>query len=112
MTKTRRLRSRLLPTFFGLTSEYRKYLFFQIHEIVYHGGGGYDWYTIYEMPIWLRKFTYKSISNNKQKESDAYKSVKSSNSNTTQIDMANPNKSKIPHKQISPPNYVTRTSKK
>jgi hypothetical protein len=64
------------------------------------------------MPIWLRKFTYQSIVECKQKESDAYKGVKSSNKGTTYIDMANPDKSKIPNTQISPPSYVTRASKK
>jgi hypothetical protein len=48
--------------FFGLTSEiapqYRANLFSQIHEIVFHGQGGYDWGTVYNMPIWLRKFTF------------------------------------------------------
>jgi len=28
---------------------------------VFHGKGGYDWYTVYNMPIWLRRFTFKSI---------------------------------------------------
>jgi hypothetical protein len=32
-----------------------------IHDIVYYGKGGFDWVTIYNMPIWLRKFTYKRI---------------------------------------------------
>lgn len=32
-----------------------------IHNIVFHGKGGYSWETVYNMPIWLRKFTYKSI---------------------------------------------------
>lgn len=32
-----------------------------IHEIVFHGKGGYDWGTVYNMPIWLRKFTFQSI---------------------------------------------------
>jgi hypothetical protein len=52
-------------TFFGLTSDIapqaRAALFKQIHEIVFHGKGGYDWNTIYDMPIWLRKFTFKQI---------------------------------------------------
>ena len=26
-----------------------------------HGKGGYNWETVYNMPIWLRKFTYNSI---------------------------------------------------
>lgn len=51
--------------FFGLTltnsAEYRKNLFTQIHNIVYHGNGGYDFGTIYNMPIWIRKFTFKQI---------------------------------------------------
>jgi hypothetical protein len=55
-----------VPTFFSLTlnqaAEYRQNLFSQIHEIVFHGGGGYDWDTIYNMPIWLRNFTFKKIS--------------------------------------------------
>jgi len=56
---------RLLSTFFGLTpeaaSEYRAAIFRQIHEIVFHGKGGYDWSTVYNMPIWLRRFTFNSI---------------------------------------------------
>jgi len=51
--------------FFGLTSEivpqYRVNLFTQIHEIVFHGQGGYDWETVYNMPIWLRKFTFHKM---------------------------------------------------
>ncbi len=51
--------------FFGLTldnaQEFRYNLFTQIHNIVYHGNGGYDWYSVYNMPIWLRKFTFKQI---------------------------------------------------
>ncbi len=52
-------------TFFGLTSEIAKQsrvnLFTQIHEIVFHGQGGYDWETVYNMPIWLRKFTFHKM---------------------------------------------------
>jgi hypothetical protein len=28
---------------------------------VFHSQGGYDWETIYNMPIWLRKFTYNKM---------------------------------------------------
>jgi hypothetical protein len=48
-------------TFFGLTPEYRLNVFSIIHDIVFHGNGGYDWHTVYNMPIWLRKFTYNKI---------------------------------------------------
>lgn len=36
-------------------------MFNQIHEIVFHGRGGYDWHTVYNMPIWLRKYTFEQI---------------------------------------------------
>tara|TARA_R110002110_G_scaffold332768_1_gene543727 strand:- start:2337 stop:2651 length:315 start_codon:yes stop_codon:yes gene_type:complete len=52
-------------TFFGLTPDTvpqsRSAIFTQIHEIVFHGKGGYDWETIYNMPIWLRRFTFNKI---------------------------------------------------
>jgi len=52
-------------TFFGLTPElaknYRINLFTQIHEMVFHGQGGYDWATIYNMPMWLRKFVFRKM---------------------------------------------------
>ena len=65
--------------FFGLTLEnsqtYRKNLFTQIHNIVFHGNGGYDWFTIYNMPIWLRKFTFHQIDQyNKDQNERANKS--------------------------------------
>lgn len=64
-------------TFFGLTSDIapqaRAALFKQIHEIVFHGKGGYDWNTIYNMPIWLRKFTFTQIQNFYKEEEEAIK---------------------------------------
>ena len=48
-------------TFFGLTPEYRKNLFSQIHEIVFNGKGGYSWAEVYNMPIWLRRFTFEKL---------------------------------------------------
>ena len=63
--------------FFGLTSseaaQYRLNLFSQIHEIVFHGKGGYDWNTIYNMPIWLRKFTFNKIKEFYEQEAESYK---------------------------------------
>lgn len=59
-------------TFFGLTSDLapqvRVNIFTQIHEIVFHGQGGYDWETIYNMPIWLRRFTFNKIKEYYDKE--------------------------------------------
>ena len=58
--------------FFGLTSEYRAALFSQIHEIVFYGKGGYDFHTVYNMPIWLRNFTFRKIQEHYEKEQEAY----------------------------------------
>ena len=55
--------SLLIIHFFGLTTEYRISLFKTIHNIVFHGNGGYDWDTVYNMPIWLRNFTFSEIKN-------------------------------------------------
>jgi len=58
--------------FFGLTSEIvpqvRANLFSQIHEIVFHGQGGYDWDTVYNMPIWLRNFTFNRMKEHYDKQ--------------------------------------------
>ena len=69
--------SQLGLVFFGLTSDVapqaRAALFKQIHEMVFHGKGGYDWNTIYNMPIWLRKFTFTQIQNFYKEEEEAIK---------------------------------------
>ena len=71
-------------TFFGLTltnvAEFRLHLFNQIHQIVFHGKGGYDWNTIYNMPIWLRKYTFNEIKKYYDEEKEAYENA--SNKNT------------------------------
>lgn len=80
-------------TFFGLTQQYRFNLFKTIHEVVFHGGGGYDWHTIYEMPIWLRTFTFNSLKEHydklkEQQESDQNIMVNKQNSSK---ELARPN---------------------
>ena len=62
--------------------ETRKAIFIQIHEVVFYGKGGYSWYDVYNMPIWLRKFTHAQISDFYQKESDSIESSKSGGSNS------------------------------
>jgi hypothetical protein len=82
--------SQLGLPFFGLTPkiipEVRKQLFTQIHEIVFHGKGGYDWNTVYNMPIWLRKFTFFQIQEHYNKEAKAIESSKGNNKQQTLMD--------------------------
>jgi hypothetical protein len=47
--------------FYGLTPEYRASLFNQLHDICFHGKGGYSFGEVYELPIWLRRFIHRSI---------------------------------------------------
>lgn len=93
--------SQLVSTFFGLTSDqvppFRKSLFKQIHEIIFHGKGGYDWETVYNMPIWLRKFTFHEINEFYKKESEEYEKAKTKNTNQ---------RTAIPKSgKISPPSF-------
>ena len=61
-------------TFFGLTldtiTQSRVAIFTQIHEICFHGKGGYQWEEVYNMPIWLRRFTFNKIQNFYKEEQD------------------------------------------
>lgn len=62
-------------SFFGLTPEIvpqaRVALFKQIHEIIFHGKGGYDYHTVYNLPIWLRKYIFNEIKEWYDKEQEA-----------------------------------------
>jgi len=71
-----------------------------IHEIVFYGNGGYDWHTIYNMPIWLRTFTYNKIKEHysPKKEDVVEESIK--------------NMKMAPKMPIPQPTYSTRASKK
>lgn len=57
--------------FFGLTPTYRAAIFNQIHEIVFHGKGGYDHDTVYAMPVWLRNYTFQKLNEYYEKEKEA-----------------------------------------
>ena len=63
--------------FFGLTSnnaqEARKNILTEVHEIVLHGGGGYIWSEVYNMPIYLRKFTLAKLKEHFDKVAEASK---------------------------------------
>ena len=89
----------LLSGFFGLTPKVRSSIFKQIHEIVFHGNGGYSWNDVYNMPIWLRKFTFHQIKQYYEKQSENNKKQKNTTSNKTL------------HPDINP-TYSSKASKK
>lgn len=99
------MRSQLQLRFFGLNSEYRKAIFKQIHEIVFHGNGGYDWTTVYNMPIWLRNVTFDFIK-------ESIKQQNPENKNDENIDITKINKNNIPqHLLEHKSDYTTKASK-
>ena len=89
-------------TFFGLTPKYREYVFSRIHEIVFYGQGGYDWDTVYHLPVRYREFIYNQIREHYEKQAkDAEKQQKSLKSKTTQTAKPNIN-----------PTYTAKAPKK
>jgi len=79
-------------------------IFTQIHEITFHGNGGYDYNTIYNMPIWLRNFTFNKIKEWHDKSKP--KAVDDSWTNSEAKAEAAKNK------KVKPPGYVTKASRK
>ena len=61
------------------------------------------------MPIWLRSFTWNRIVAHYNEEAEVNKKA---SQNANDIDMANPDRGKIPKQTISPPSYVTKASRK
>jgi len=76
--------------FFGLTPslapQIRINLFRQIHQIIFHGKGGYDHHTVYNMPLWLRKFTFSEIQKFYDDEKEAQEKPTSGKSNLINSD--------------------------
>ena len=60
----------MVLSFFGLTPQYRKLLFSQVHDLVYHGGGGFIHSEVYNMPTWLRRFHIQKINEHIEKENE------------------------------------------
>jgi hypothetical protein len=95
-------------TFFGLTIDTilqsRTAIFKQIHQIVFHGNGGYDWHTVYNMPIWLRRFTFNEIRKHFEEENEAIqKQSRGKNSNSKTV-IDSDGKVKLPNLLQKPTN--------
>ena len=87
--------------------EYRLVLFSQIHDIVFNGNGGYDWDTIYNMPIWLRLFTFNKLKEYYEKQNEEAEKQQNMLKNKSNKDIARPN--------VSPPKsptYIAKAPKK
>lgn len=77
---------------------------------MFFGKGGYDWETVYNMPIWLRKFTFNNINEYYKKEQEEY--TKASGKGelvTANKPLAKPN---VPDLSNIKPTYTSKVSKK
>ncbi len=81
-------------------------MFKTIHEIVFNGQGGYDWNTVYSMPIWLRKFTYQTLKEHYDKIAEENEKAQNLLQNKNNKELSRPN---IAPKQ---PTYTTKAPKK
>ena len=63
-----------------------------MHDLVFHGGGGFQYYDVYNMPVWLRRFHTQKISEyNKKQNEEAENSRKSMGSTQNRIQRPNIN---------------------
>jgi hypothetical protein len=84
--------------FFGLTPEYRAALFSQLHDIVFNGQGGYSFDTVYEFPIWLRRYIHRTMVEHYQKQNKEQQQQ----SGKTSV---------LQNGQIKAPDYSTKASR-
>ncbi len=73
---------------------------------MFHGKGGYDWETVYNMPIWLRRFTFNSIKEFYDKEKEEYEKATNKGKG-----LQSPDKALAPPKTPLP-TYTTKAPKK
>jgi hypothetical protein len=74
---------KLDQTFFGFSPQDRVQLHENIFNLLWHGEGRWDWDTIYNMPIFLRKFYIKRVNAIIQERIDRAKQQQKQKSRTT-----------------------------
>jgi hypothetical protein len=67
---------------------------------VFYGRGGYDYDTVYNMPIWLRNISFRFIQESINQEHEAQqkeygKITPGGGAKNTNLDWANPDRSKL-----------------
>jgi len=78
-------------------------LYKQIHQICFHGKGGYDWHTIYNMPINIRKFIFNEIKQFYEEENKANSNTKNNQPHNSNTKVIHPGSKHIPPATKSTP---------
>lgn len=71
---------------------------------MFHGNGGYDWDTVYNMPIWLRLFTFNKMKEHYDKQKEEQEKAQNQLKNKQSKEIAKPN--------ITQPTYKVKAPKK
>jgi len=74
---------------------------------VFHGNGGYDWETVYNMPLWLRRITFTLMKEHYDKEAEENEKYNNMLKNQGKKDISRPNIANTPK-----PNYTAKVPKK
>ena len=82
---------------------------------MFHGNGGYDFHTVYNMPIWLRNFTFNKLKEHYDKEAKQMKKAQAGSSQSSTVigedgKVQSPDFLKSTSK--TPPTYTAKASKK
>ena len=88
----------LIFHFFFLTAEDRPYIHNEILNLLYHGNGGWDYTSVYNMPIWLRQYYLKKIIDYNEDQG-----AKRAEKQATQAHQQSQNKDSILRPAIKPP---------
>lgn len=73
----------------------------EIHDLVYHGGGGFIYSEVWQMPIMTRRYHIRKINDFLQKKADAEKETMKGN----KIDP------KSHSKQVQVPDFISKVKK-
>lgn len=77
------MRSLLGLHFFGLTPDYKKQVYREVHDLVYHGGGGFIHSEVYNMPIHIRRYHIKLINDHHKSQKEEINKQQSKSANNT-----------------------------
>jgi len=54
-----------------------------VHDLVYHGGGGFIHSEVYNMPTWMRRFHIQKINEHVKEQNDEMEETRKDNSNSS-----------------------------
>ena len=65
-----------------------------MHNLVFHGGGGFQYTEVYNMPIWLRTFHINKINEYNEKQNEEIERAKKGSSSNNKVQGPNINPGK------------------